>query len=82
MIKFLILIFMAYIAYRLVRTYLGPGQKAEPPTEAGSVDEMVQDPFCKAYIPRRTAYRRIVAGREHFFCSEACAERFEKEAKG
>lgn len=82
MIKFLILIFMAYIAYRLVRKYLGPGQKAEPPPEAGSVDEMVQDPFCKTYVPRRTAYRRIVAGREYFFCSEACAERFEKEAGG
>jgi len=80
--RLLVLIFLAYIAYRLARKYLGPGQKAEPPPEAGSVDEMVQDPFCKIYIPRRTACRRIVAGREHFFCSEACAGRFERELDG
>lgn len=83
--RILILILMAYVAYRLVRKYLGPGQpsgqRTDPPPEAGSIDEMVQDPFCKTYVPRRTAYRRIVAGREHFFCSEACADRFEREAK-
>lgn len=80
--RLLILIFLAYIAYRLVRKYLAPAQKVEPPPEAGSIDEMVQDPSCKTYIPRRTAVRRIVEGREYFFCSEACADRFERQAKG
>ncbi len=82
MIRFLILIFFVYIAYRLVRRYLGTGQKNEPLGEAGSVDDMVKDPFCKTYVPRRTAYRRIVAGKEHFFCSEACADLFEREGEG
>lgn len=81
MIRILILIFVGYIAYRLIRRYLGPGQKVEPRPEVGSIDEMVQDPFCKTYIPKRTALRRVVAGREYFFCSESCADRFEGEAK-
>jgi YHS domain-containing protein len=80
--RLLILIFLAYVAYRLVRKYLAPGQRTEPPAQGGSIDEMVQDPFCKTYIPRRTAYRRVMAGKEYFFCSEACADRFEREAKG
>jgi len=80
--RILILIFLAYLAYWLVRRYLGAGQRTEPPPEAGSIDEMVQDPLCKTYIPSRTAYRRIVAGKEYFFCSEACADRFEREKKG
>lgn len=80
--RLLILIALAYLAYWLVRRYLGAGQKMEPPSEVGSVDDMVQDPFCETYIPRRTAHRRIVAGREYFFCSEACADRFEREANG
>ena len=82
MIRLLIFAFLAYLAYWLVRRHLGPGQKSEPPVEAGSVDEMVQDPVCKTYIPKRTAHRRIVAGKEYFFCSEACADRFESEWKG
>jgi uncharacterized protein len=83
MIKLLILIFLGYIAYRVVRKYLSPGARPEPgpPPEAGSVDEMVQDPSCLTYIPRRTAVRRMVKGKEYFFCSEACADRFEDRAK-
>jgi YHS domain-containing protein len=46
------------------------------------VDEMVQDPFCKTYIPRREAVRRRVGGQEHFFCSEECARKFEAQEKG
>ncbi|MCF8145413.1 MAG: YHS domain-containing protein [Deltaproteobacteria bacterium] len=84
--RFLILILLAYVAYRLVRRFLGPvqhppDQHTEPSPEGGLIDEMVQDPYCKTYIPKRTAVRRVVAGREYFFCSEACADRFEIEAE-
>jgi len=84
MIRILILIFLGYLAYRVVRKYLARGPQHEPPAPGGvgPVDEMVQDPFCKTYVPRRTAYRRMVNGREYFFCSEACADRFEEQAKG
>ncbi|MCD6306005.1 MAG: YHS domain-containing protein [Deltaproteobacteria bacterium] len=84
MIRILIFIFLGYVAYRALRKYLAPGPKPEPPAPAGvgSVDEMVQDPLCKTYVPRRTAYRRTVNGREYFFCSEACADRFEEQTKG
>jgi len=82
MIRFLILIGLAYLAFHVIRRYLGPGRKTETPPESGQIDEMVQDPFCKTYVPRRTAHRRVIGGKECFFCSEACAERFEKETMG
>jgi uncharacterized protein len=84
MIKVLILIFLGYIAYRVLRKYIIPVEHREAPPAAGtgSVDEMVQDPFCNTYVPRRTAIRRIIGGREYFFCSEACADRFESKARG
>ena len=80
MLRLLILIFFAYIAYRLVRKYIAaPTQNRESSAEGGAIDEMVQDPACKTYIPKRTALKRVVAGREYFFCSRECAEKFERE---
>jgi len=82
--RLIILIFLAYLAYRLVRKYLprSDGQRSGMTTDGGAIDEMVQDPACKTYIPRRTAYRRVVDGTEYFFCSRECAEKFERELKG
>ena len=42
---------------------------------------MVQDPSCKAYIPKRTALRKNIGGREFFYCSQECAEKHEEEMK-
>jgi len=44
------------------------------------IDEMVQDPFCKTYIPKREAVKRVIGGKEILFCSKECADRFESGA--
>lgn len=81
MIRIIIYVLMAYLAYRILKTLLLPGKKT-PGRESGKViDEMVQDPFCGKYVPRREAVRRTINGQEYFFCSEACAEQFEKQEK-
>lgn len=81
MIKFLIFIFLGFLLYRAVRKYMPLGQKPDQSAGDGPVDEMVQDPSCMTYIPRRSAQRKIVAGKEFFFCSKECAEKFEKEMR-
>ena len=83
MMRLLIFIFLAFLLYRVVRRYLRLGvQKTEQRADGGPVDEMVQDPSCMTYIPKRTAYRKVIAGREFFFCSRECAEKFEREKSG
>jgi YHS domain-containing protein len=39
-------------------------------------EEMVRDPVCQLYLPRSEAIRRNVQGREHFFCSPGCLDKF------
>jgi uncharacterized protein len=81
MIKLLILIFLAFLLYRVVRKYIPIDQETEQGAGDGPVDEMVQDPSCMTYIPRRSAQRKVVGGKEFFFCSKECAEKFEKEMR-
>ncbi|MDY6974418.1 MAG: YHS domain-containing protein, partial [Thermodesulfobacteriota bacterium] len=68
-----------YIFYRGVRGLFGFPGKIDQRRSNGVIDEMVQDPQCKTYIPRRDARRKIVGGKERFFCSKECADRFENE---
>ena len=84
MIRLLFLFLLAYLFFRIVKgvlSLLGSGQELKRGRDAENViDEMVQDPACKTYIPRREAIKKVVQGQEYFFCSKECARKF--EAKG
>jgi YHS domain-containing protein len=41
-----------------------------------SAEEMVRDPVCQLYLPRAEAIRHKVHGREYFFCSPGCFDKF------
>jgi uncharacterized protein len=82
MLRILFLILLIYIIYRLVK---GLFPKKVRPTESrfgGVIDEMVQDPYCKKYIPSREAVHRVLGGQEILFCSEECADKFEAQIEG
>jgi uncharacterized protein len=79
--RLIILALLGYLLYRLIRGVFKSGQKISRTENGGVIDEMVQDPVCKTYIPLRDAQRRIIDGREYFFCSEECADRFQLEGK-
>lgn len=44
-------------------------------------DQMVQDPVCKVFVPRGSAIVRRVDGVTYCFCSQACAEEFQKQPR-
>ena len=77
--RLLIFAFLAYLLYRAIKGVLSSGQRPASHDDRGTIDEMVEDPFCKTYIPLREALRKTVAGKEYFFCSSDCAERFKNE---
>lgn len=42
-------------------------------------NELVKDPYCQTYIPVDTAFRARIGGKDLFFCSEACMNRYLQE---
>lgn len=73
---------LGYLAYRLVRRVrdflTGPQSRPQAP-RAPEPDELVQDPSCGTFIPRREALKLTWEGREYFFCSEGCLKRFRRQ---
>jgi YHS domain-containing protein len=66
-----------YLLYRLVKGFLKQGKAYREKAHDSIVDEMIQDPVCKTYIPRREAFKKTYGGKEILFCSKECADKFE-----
>jgi YHS domain-containing protein len=82
MIRWLILFIVGYLVYRLLKGLLTSPKipRREPPKEIQ--DEMVQDPICKVYLPKRQAEMLTgPGGLIHYFCSSQCREAFIKQTK-
>jgi uncharacterized protein len=83
MIRLLLYIVLIYVIYSLVKRILLSGPKQyNKDNPSNMISEMVQDPFCKTYIPKHEAYRATFNGNEILFCSKECAEKYKNSTKG
>ncbi len=81
MVRFIILALLGYFLYRTIKGVFRSNKKIDRSVDGGVIDEMVQDPFCKTYIPRRESIKRVIDGNEYRFCSDECASKFESMNK-
>ncbi|OGP49861.1 MAG: hypothetical protein A2Y79_02650 [Deltaproteobacteria bacterium RBG_13_43_22] len=75
--RWIILLLIGYLIYRFLRGVLSSPKrpKRNPPKEIQ--DEMVQDPVCKVYLPKRQALALNGSnGTLYYFCSTHCREKF------
>jgi len=79
-IRFLIFAVLCYILYRLIKSLAlpSPRKSGEQSTQSGQVitDEMVVDPHCNVYIPKREAITATIAGKTVYFCSKECKKKY------
>ena len=80
MLKLIILAVVGYVFYRALKSWmLGSGSQ---PADLGgreqtAVDDvLVQDPVCKTYIAQRDSVHLQRDGKDFYFCSEQCRDRF------
>ena len=83
MMRIIVILALAVIAYLLLKRFLagafpssmhrkGPG----PPI----TDELVKDPVCGVYVPKKEALVYSRGGKLYYFCCEECLKKF-KEGK-
>ncbi len=74
LILFIILILILYYILHFLIRDMPPlrkrmDRKSEP-------EELVEDPYCKTYIPKRSALKKRIAGKEYYFCDQECFKRY------
>ena len=70
-----LIIILALVAgfIMLYRSLFGASPRLKDPSEAA---DTVQDPNCGVYVPKKQSISRLLQGKEHFFCSEKCADEY------
>ncbi len=73
-----IFFFLLFVVFYQVFTYLvrkmffsnkRTDRKAEP-------EELVQDPYCQTYIPKGSAVKKRIAGKDYYFCNPECLRKY------
>jgi uncharacterized protein len=80
LLRFLLLVFVAYVAYLFLRVVLGVKRavtrtQAPPAERRETQGVMVKDEVCGTYIPRDEALTEVRGGVERYYCSEECRRR-------
>lgn len=74
---FLVIVFVYMIRFLLKKFLSGiKSEKRDP-----DLEELVQDPFCQTYIPKRSALKKRIRGRDYYFCNSECLTKFVKNEK-
>jgi YHS domain-containing protein len=83
MLRIILIAAVLYFLYRILKGIFVQKTREVRGSGGQIIDELVQDPQCKLYIPSRTSVKRVITGRDYSFCSEECANRFQqsKEAR-
>jgi len=80
LIRFLIFFIVGYVIYRIIKSIRREKpfavQNDNNKTTAALGEELVEDPYCHTYIPVSQAHRKEIAGKEHYFCSKECSEKY------
>lgn len=69
----LLFLFLYTILHYLIKNISAKDKKLYQKTEA---EELVQDPTCQTYIPKRSAIRKRLSGKDYYFCKQECLKKF------
>lgn len=82
LIRYILIFLFIYLLYRIIRSvFLLVFSRPNRPVglsekEAG---ELVKDPFCHTYVPKRDALSAEVDGEHLYFCSFKCLDDYRKK---
>jgi YHS domain-containing protein len=90
-IRFLVILFLIYVGLRALKALVHPrgrGRRGvygnDPHGAAGGgnlpvTDEMLKDPHCGVYFPRKEGVPLNVDGETLYFCSTRCRDAYQQE---
>ena len=73
MVRLIIILALVAGFIMLYRSLFGERSSSGDSSDAA---DMVQDPNCGTYIPKKQCITKSIQGKEHFFCSKKCAEEY------
>ncbi len=77
LLLFIFLTILLYTIFQLLSKDLSSSRKR--PKRDQEPEELVQDPYCRTYIPKRLAIKKRMAGQDRYFCNQDCLRNYNKD---
>jgi len=82
LVRLIYYVFLAYLIYIIYKFFRNLSKrklssKARPRLSG----MMVKDETCNMYVPKEEAIREVIGGKEFFFCSKECRQKFLAQRK-
>ena len=93
MIRFLVILFLVYVGLRALKAIVNPsrwdrrgggGQDIPGSSTTGDLpvtDEMLKDPHCGVYFPRKEGVPLNRGAETLYFCSTRCRDAYQEESQ-
>jgi len=80
--RFILYSFIIYIIYLLYKFFKALNKTRTPQNPSKRISGMmVKDEYCNTYLPKEDAIREVIEGKEYFFCSNDCRQKYLKSKK-
>ena len=77
LVKLILYALLTYAVYMIIRFFSSLGQSGKTPSpQQMTSGVMVKDESCNTYLPKDDAIKELHEGKEYFFCSDACRQKF------
>jgi uncharacterized protein len=74
LIYWALIIYFIYLVWKFIRS---SGKKPARPQSSKTLPQMmVKDDICNTYLPIDDALKEVRDGREYYFCSKECRQKF------
>ena len=82
LVRIIFYAFLVYTGLRIFRFIQALGNRTIPKAERPSKSlsgVMIKDEICQTYLPKEDAIKELKDGKEYYFCSRECQEKFLKK---
>jgi uncharacterized protein len=71
---------LIYLLFKIINTVKGlkteKNENLRSKSSSGEGEDLMEDPVCHTYIPVSQAYKREISGRDYYFCSKECSDKY------
>ncbi len=82
LLALVVILFVYYVLKTVLRSAIRAYHDDGSAVQRPEGKEMVLDPECRTYIVKERAVARRLNGKPYYFCSEACAQRYQEQHRG
>jgi YHS domain-containing protein len=72
-IFFIVVVFILYYVLHFLIKDPSLGKKVNRRDEP---EELIQDPYCQTYVPKQSAVKKRIAGKDYYFCNLECLRNY------